>query len=1045
MKGPARYNETRRTSGAWWLRHLLVLLIGLGTWGGVLGQDDGDDDDDERRTLHDFSLSISPTTGNVVQGTSRIYSVQLDSIDSDGFDDEIGLTISGLKTGLTGTFSGSLSSSDTSTTLTVLASSNASLGVSNFTVTGTADNGLTRTAPGSVTVTARQPTSFSITPSVVNLDECYTIHAGNAAGMTLDLRYTKDGGAEQTITGWPTLDSNGEARACPDLQSQVGNYVFTAYRNTQAGTWLSSSEGLEVLPHRDFELEVTTASQTVYRGASGTYDVEITPLYRFSSNVSLQVSGLPAGVTASFSPAPVTSSDWTSELTLEVGAATPGGRYTIRVTGTGDGLMRSDTAELVIPYYTLSMSPETGYVDRGSSRDYTVTVTPQEGFSRSVTLAVSGLGSGLTGTFSRNPVSSPDWTSTLTIDASCSASTVSDTFTVTGTSGDYRASDSDSVTPRSFSVSVSPETADLQRGGEVEYTVTVTRQAGFSASVTLSASSLPSGVTDTFSTNPATSNSKLTLEATSAATLGQDLFTVTGEAHGCRATDTDYVVVTDLPGFNVLMAPETADVERGDSVQYSVEVDPDSGFSSNVRLSVSNLGTGLTGSFSRNPVTSSDWTSTLTIDTSCNAARDSDSFTVKGSGGGASDTDTDTVVVRGFDVSMTPESADLEQGGSVEYRVEVDPDAGFSSSVALSVSGLPSGVTGEFSATSVNAGSSPAWTSTLTLKATDMAALGADSFTVTGTAHGCSETDNDTVVVQEAPTDPGFDVSMTPESADLERGDSVQYTVTVAPDTGFTSDVTLTVADLPSGVTGEFSTNPVNASSSPAWTSTLTLTASSTATLGSADFTVNGTSGTLSDSDNDTVTVLSGGPFCTIALDPVSVGVTPGSSGATDVSVSLTSVFGSATDFDLSVTGLPAGVTGAFNPASVTTPNADSILTLTATSSATAGTDEFTIIATATQGSCTATGNVVVGSGFSLSVDKTTANVDPGQSQNYTVTVSASGGFSSPVSLSASGLGTGLNATFSPSSVTPTATDPNPTSTLTIEAELHRPRRATQL
>ena len=76
---------------ALWLRRFLVLmLIECVGWGGALGQED---DDDDRRGVQDFSLSVSPSTGSVVQGSSRTYTVELSSIDSDGIDDEISLTI----------------------------------------------------------------------------------------------------------------------------------------------------------------------------------------------------------------------------------------------------------------------------------------------------------------------------------------------------------------------------------------------------------------------------------------------------------------------------------------------------------------------------------------------------------------------------------------------------------------------------------------------------------------------------------------------------------------------------------------------------------------------------------------------------------------------------------------------------------------------------------------------------------------------------------------------------------------------------------------
>jgi len=80
-----------------------------------------------------------------------------------------------------------------------------------------------------------------------------------------------------------------------------------------------------------------------------------------------------------------------------------------------------------------------------------------------------------------------------------------------------------------------------------------------------------------------------------------------------------------------------------------------------------------------------------------------------------------------FALSAAPSSVTLKQGGSsVSSTITVNPADGFSGSVSLSVSGVPSGVTASF-----NPGSTSS-TSTLTLTAAGNAPTGAATITVTG-------------------------------------------------------------------------------------------------------------------------------------------------------------------------------------------------------------------------------------------------------------------------------------------------------------------------
>ena len=80
----------------------------------------------------------------------------------------------------------------------------------------------------------------------------------------------------------------------------------------------------------------------------------------------------------------------------------------------------------------------------------------------------------------------------------------------------------------SFSLTANPYSLTIVQGASGSSTITVTDYDGFSGSVTLSASGLPSGVTAGFNPNPTTSTSTLTLTVGSGTTPGRYTVTVTG-------------------------------------------------------------------------------------------------------------------------------------------------------------------------------------------------------------------------------------------------------------------------------------------------------------------------------------------------------------------------------------------------------------------------------------------------------------------------------------------------------------------------------------
>lgn len=105
------------------------------------------------------------------------------------------------------------------------------------------------------------------------------------------------------------------------------------------------------------------------------------------------------------------------------------------------------------------------------------------------------------------------------------------------------------VTP-SFKLSVSPTSVSVTQNSSGTSTITVSDVGGFTGTVTLGATGLPSGVTASFAAGTAAGTQVLTLSASSTAALGGPVtVTVTGTAGALNATTTVSLTVTGQPTF----------------------------------------------------------------------------------------------------------------------------------------------------------------------------------------------------------------------------------------------------------------------------------------------------------------------------------------------------------------------------------------------------------------------------------------------------------------------------------------------------------------
>src|SRR5262249_44154095 len=137
-----------------------------------------------------------------------------------------------------------------------------------------------------------------------------------------------------------------------------------------------------------------------------------------------------------FNPTSITGSG-SSTMTVSTSSSTPAGSYPLTITATSGSLTHTVAVTLVVTApgtFTLSVTPTSQTVSRGSTTQYAVTISAQGGFSGTVNLSLSGLPTRTSSSF--NPASVVgSGSSTLTITANKPARVGTYTLTIKGTSG----------------------------------------------------------------------------------------------------------------------------------------------------------------------------------------------------------------------------------------------------------------------------------------------------------------------------------------------------------------------------------------------------------------------------------------------------------------------------------------------------------------------------------------------------------------------------------------------------------------------------------
>lgn len=415
--------------------------------------------------------------------------------------------------------------------------------------------------------------------------------AGGATGATYGLWHSTDSGASFTkLANVDKADTIGFGMAAPGqsypalyTSAQIGG-VRGIFRSDDAGTtWVRindnqhqygstndaitgdprvygrvffSTNGRGIIvgdisgtPTPDITLSATPTALTVNQGDSTTTTITVARLNGFANTVSFTASGMPTGVTASFSPASTTTTGTSTVLTLAASATAPIGTATITITGTGGGVTRTATVVLTVstvpmPDFSLSANPTSLSVAAGGSGTTTITITRVNGFTSPITLAVGGLPSGVTGSCTPNPVTASSCTLTIAVASTAAAGPATLTLTAAGGGRTHVLSLGLTITGApDFSISP-PNNIVVPAGGCGTSTIVLTR-SGLTASVAFTLSALPTGATATF--NPASitgTSTVLTVCVASTTPVGTYPLTITATSGTLAHTTTLTLTVT---------------------------------------------------------------------------------------------------------------------------------------------------------------------------------------------------------------------------------------------------------------------------------------------------------------------------------------------------------------------------------------------------------------------------------------------------------------------------------------------------------------------
>ena len=412
-----------------------------------------------------------------------------------------------------------------------------------------------------------------------------------------------------------------------------------------------------------------------------------------------------------------------------------------------------------------------------------------------------------------------------------------------------------------FIIMASPSSLTIAPGNQGTTIISVRLSGGFNSPISLSASGAPPGVTANF--NPqiiqpiGVGNSIMTIAVLRLAKPGTYPIAVTGDGGGVKHSTTVTLTVSGAGDFTISAAPSSLNVVQGNQGTSMITTTISGGFNNSISLSASGMPSGVVVSFNPQVIPAPGaGSSTMTITVLALTLPGTYPITVTANGGSLKHTTTVTLTVLSatdFELSASPGSLTINQGGQGTSIITSKIAGGFNSSIKLSTTGMPSGTTVTLNPTTIPAPG--AGNSTMSISVGLSTPTGTYAIQVAGNGQGLQRYVQVQLTVIPPPD---FVIGAAPSSPSIAEGNAGTATITTFPLFLFNDPINLMASGAPPGTT--VTLNPTTIPAPGSGSSTMNITVGKSTATGTYPIIVTGNGGGVQHTSTVTLTVTGGAP-----------------------------------------------------------------------------------------------------------------------------------------------------------------------------------------